>query len=265
MEDEPDDEPVDDLDEWARDLATAGPPIEHKRYFHPSHRLSLDDSLYVLALPDLMSCYWLPLRESGSSQIPKYDPARWHLNDAGDIFFLVRGEFCFRLDNAIAGKFRHLMNARKFDPKYVNVLDDANALFDWQLSLACCVGRSLGYFYLIQSDRYYKIGIAQDMTQRYRRYVTESPHENKIIFATYCHGNDQVEKLVKERYRDKLHRGEWFSFDTDDVEKLIDVSMLIAHRITSVDRNGKDKDVQNWTWLELDHQDLPTRGKTYCW
>ncbi len=265
MEEESLDDPVGDSNDCVEDLPSESPTIRDKRYFHPSHRLTLEDSLYALTLPDHMFCDWLPLRESGSDQVAGYDLSRWYLNPAGDILFLVRNDFCFRLDNAIAVKFRFLVNRREFDIEYVSVLDDPEAIFNWQLSLACCVGRSLGYFYLIQSDKYYKIGIAQDMTQRYRRYVTESPHENKLIFATYCCGNDQVERLVKERYKAKLHRGEWYSFDMDDIEELIAMSILISRTIIMIDCNGKDKDVQNWTWLELDYQDLPTRGKIYCW
>ncbi len=74
-----------------------------------------------------------------------------------------------------------------------------------------------GYFYILECDGFYKIGIAQDFQNRKWKYITENPHPIHEVFADRVYCADKIELALKKLFKHQRHRGEWYNFSTRDI------------------------------------------------
>lgn len=74
----------------------------------------------------------------------------------------------------------------------------------------------MSYVYLIQSNEFYKIGIANDLKTRLAQLQTGNPTE-LLILACYEFPNAQaVEIALHQKYKNVRKRGEWFMLTEQD-------------------------------------------------
>lgn len=91
-----------------------------------------------------------------------------------------------------------------------------------------------GYVYLVKLDKHYKIGIAQCPEQRLREF-TLLPYKLEDIKIAKVKDNQQVEKDLHEKYKDKRVRGEWFKLNDIEVKEIVDY-------LTSIEIIGSKND-----------------------
>ena len=103
---------------------------------------------------------------------------------------------------------------------YHDVCDDPRMEFYWRCVTEQIISQTAGVFYLLRSREFCKVGITKDFANRYKKYVTESPFENEILFAVTVPGHEVIENRAKIFFSPKLHRGEWFRLDGGDVRLL---------------------------------------------
>jgi hypothetical protein len=78
--------------------------------------------------------------------------------------------------------------------------------------------RLTGTFYILECKGLYKIGISNNYVSRRARYRTENPFPLNEIFAEEIHGYQRVESKIKELFKHKHYRGEWYVFNDRDLE-----------------------------------------------
>ncbi len=84
------------------------------------------------------------------------------------------------------------------------------------------------YVYLIQADKYHKIGIAGDPQSRLAQLQTGNPYQLKIVS---CYGFQDaliVEKSLHQAYSKFNVRNEWFLLHDDLISKFDDVCLLLG-------------------------------------
>ena len=74
-----------------------------------------------------------------------------------------------------------------------------------------------GYIYLIKSNDYYKIGRALNFKDRLKTYRTENPHETEVVFQKQVDDYVGIESMLLKKFKDKQHRGEWFTLSIEDI------------------------------------------------
>lgn len=75
----------------------------------------------------------------------------------------------------------------------------------------------IGYVYVIQADKFYKIGISKTPKRRIKQY-TEMPYEIKEILFERINGYQELEYFLHNHFENKRIRGEWFSLNSDDLD-----------------------------------------------
>lgn len=83
-----------------------------------------------------------------------------------------------------------------------------------------------GYVYILKSGIYYKIGISKNPKTRLQFYITENPNEIEIIANKKVEDSKTLEKRLHEKFKNKIHRGEWFLLEAHDVENAKDLLRL---------------------------------------
>ncbi len=75
-----------------------------------------------------------------------------------------------------------------------------------------------GFVYLLQGDKYYKIGAAQDVDKRLEQFTPSLPFETKLVCSIATIDMYNVETGLHRMYADKRANGEWFALTDKDVE-----------------------------------------------
>ena len=79
------------------------------------------------------------------------------------------------------------------------------------------------YLYLLECEKYYKIGISNNPKQRFTAIRTANPFEVKPVLCIYTYDSNKTRKLEKffhSRFIILQHRNEWF-IKSDDIINLI--------------------------------------------
>lgn len=76
-----------------------------------------------------------------------------------------------------------------------------------------------GYVYVIEIENHYKIGISKNPKKRFGEY-TKLYKEPKVVVCEKVKGYDLVEQKLHSYFANKHERGEWFSLDENDIEKI---------------------------------------------
>jgi len=81
-----------------------------------------------------------------------------------------------------------------------------------------------GYVYLLQSGRNkYKIGTTKTINNRIATLQTGNPE--KLVLVHHFASNEAArhEKLLHEKYKEKLVRNEWFELSTEEVQEFCNI------------------------------------------
>ena len=76
--------------------------------------------------------------------------------------------------------------------------------------------------YIIQGDRYFKIGVSKDVNSRLVALdATLLPFELKIIATLPTDRAFELESSLHERFSLQRVRGEWFDLDLEDIKSVV--------------------------------------------
>lgn len=78
-----------------------------------------------------------------------------------------------------------------------------------------------GYIYLIQCGDYHKVGITERLGSRIVNYRVSNPYDVNLILFVDREDYKEVEKQIHKRFKDFIHRGEWFVLSKDQVQEVI--------------------------------------------
>ena len=92
--------------------------------------------------------------------------------------------------------------------------------------------------YLIQSDKYVKIGYAQDLQQRMKTYQTHNPN---LKLLGVREGDIYLEKYYHYIFRNRHIKGEWFDIPDYIVEYLIKHHFTIQTTFEEIDNGNFNK------------------------
>lgn len=74
------------------------------------------------------------------------------------------------------------------------------------------------YVYIIQCAQYYKIGIAENVKDRFSAIKSATPFEMKIINSFESDYPEKDEQKLHEKFKKKHKQGEWFELNKEDIE-----------------------------------------------
>lgn len=77
-----------------------------------------------------------------------------------------------------------------------------------------------GYIYVVQCNRFYKIGIAEDIKKRMAGLQTANPVKLRLLFCQKHSDYKNMERYFHCKFKHKRTRGEWFLLSNEDVEWL---------------------------------------------
>jgi hypothetical protein len=76
----------------------------------------------------------------------------------------------------------------------------------------------LGFVYLLQHDKVYKIGKSIDITRRYKEIKLQMPYHMDEIHVIETDDPSGIEAYWHNRFRDKRLEGEWFKLSAEDIK-----------------------------------------------
>lgn len=81
----------------------------------------------------------------------------------------------------------------------------------------------LKYLYIIKPKglSYYKIGVAVDVDKRMKSLQTGCPAELHCIYKKEFNKTIKLERMIHKKYKNKNTYGEWFKFNKQELEELI--------------------------------------------
>lgn len=80
--------------------------------------------------------------------------------------------------------------------------------------------KSPGYIYVIESQGLHKIGKTKDIANRIKKYITENPHEIKLVSKFNVSDYTEAEKILLDAFKGKKVMGEWFNLGKEDVKSI---------------------------------------------
>jgi len=75
----------------------------------------------------------------------------------------------------------------------------------------------------LKSEKYYKIGIAKDVSKRIRELQTGNPIELALVHTSFFEKAPKFENKLHKYYSDSVISGEWFELPTEKLEELIEI------------------------------------------
>jgi len=80
--------------------------------------------------------------------------------------------------------------------------------------------KELGYVYVIEANKVYKIGKTINIETRFNNFITDNPYKFNLITNIKVSDYIGVEKRLHKKFKDKLVRGEWFDLSKNDILKI---------------------------------------------
>jgi hypothetical protein len=100
------------------------------------------------------------------------------------------------------------------------------------------------YLYLLESDGYFKIGIANDVQNRIAQLSTGNPHQINLVFCYGFRNSEFVERALHQKFLDTRLRGEWYILTPADMAEMDDVCRLLGG-IKSEIENTNEREVSD--------------------
>jgi Meiotically Up-regulated Gene 113 (MUG113) protein len=106
------------------------------------------------------------------------------------------------------------------------------------------------YLYLIESQHFCKIGIANDVQSRLAQLSTGNPFELKLL-ACYSYENAEVvERSIHQRFAEKRARGEWFALGEQDLSEFHQICLLLGGIPSAVSPTAEEEEVEEAEQLQ---------------
>ena len=83
--------------------------------------------------------------------------------------------------------------------------------------------RIAGSIYLMKCENYIKIGRAFNPIARHYSLKYQTPFEVELLFHQKVRDDKELEAYLHFVFRDKHYKGEWFSLDEEDVNKVKEI------------------------------------------
>lgn len=93
------------------------------------------------------------------------------------------------------------------------------------------------YLYLLESDHFCKIGIANNVEGRIAQLSTGNPHEIRLLVCFGFENAEHVERAIHQKFDRLRERGEWYKLTASDV----DIFRQIAEILGGEPYSGFDK------------------------
>ena len=77
-----------------------------------------------------------------------------------------------------------------------------------------------GWDYVLQADKYYKIGKASNVSKRFKGISTKLPFKSSLVCKIKTDDMTQLETSLHEKYAEYRTNGEWFILPPEEVEEL---------------------------------------------
>lgn len=84
------------------------------------------------------------------------------------------------------------------------------------------------YLYLLESDGYFKIGTAEDVSGRIAQLQTGNPHAIDLVVSYRFENADVVERSLHQKFFTSRWRNEWFKLNPKDIEELQSICILLG-------------------------------------
>lgn len=113
-----------------------------------------------------------------------------------------------------------------------------------------CTKNNIGYVYLVKGTHdgrtMYKIGKANDLSVRLKKFEVIIPFDISLTFAIRVENPSRVEAMLHRQFAKQRVKGEWFDFNSDDVVMLVHLmgsiqSVSSLHRLINNARENECK------------------------
>lgn len=114
--------------------------------------------------------------------------------------------------------------------------------------------------YLIRcNDRFYKIGVANDVNSRLAQLQTGSPYPLFLEASYRFESALPVERVLHQRFEDKRSLGEWFHLEEEDLETFRSLCLLLKGTDTlgSVSYGVSEHDIEEAETVQEEALDRP--------
>lgn len=92
----------------------------------------------------------------------------------------------------------------------------------------------MGFLYLIKSNEFYKIGIANNVSSRLAQLQTGSPITLEVVLCFEFGNATPVEQSLHQRFSDQRGNGEWFRLASSDVYDLSSICVMLGGKKSEV-------------------------------
>lgn len=96
------------------------------------------------------------------------------------------------------------------------------------------------YVYLIQCQKYHKIGIANDVENRLAQLSTGNPYPLTVVYSFGFQNAEVVEKALHQKFEKRWERGEWFSLIPPEIEEFNKICEMLGGISASFDSSITD-------------------------
>ena len=100
------------------------------------------------------------------------------------------------------------------------------------------------YLYLLESDGYFKIGIANDVQSRIAQLSTGNPHAIGLVSCYGFQNAEIVERAIHQRFDGERQRGEWFRLTGQNITEFDDLCGLLGGQVVREDRAVSEADIE---------------------
>lgn len=114
------------------------------------------------------------------------------------------------------------------------------------------------YLYLLESDGYFKIGIANDVRARIAQLSTGNPHTIGLVSCYGFQNAEIVERAIHQRFAGERQRGEWFRLTGQNIAEFDDLCGLLGGVAVREDGHVSEADIEDaereqtgGNWYEL--------------
>lgn len=84
------------------------------------------------------------------------------------------------------------------------------------------------YIYLIQCQKFFKIGIANDVQTRLAQLSTGNPFPLTVISSYGFQNAEVVEKALHQKFEGRWERGEWFSLIPPEIDDFNQICKMLG-------------------------------------
>jgi hypothetical protein len=116
------------------------------------------------------------------------------------------------------------------------------------------------YLYLLECQKYFKIGIANDVQSRLAQLSTGNPFELNVAAVYEFQNAEPVERAIHQRFQSLRKRGEWFSLGEREVSLFNNICSLLGGEVSEQDPTVNECEIQEAEEVQEATLDRHTNG-----